>query len=174
MRTPWTASLEMRTFWEASAAAVQCRSCFSVPSPPARATRSASDGLRSTTIIRWPSATRGRGPPASPTQLAAVCGAFVRAPPEATTSAAAATSATRASGPRLRMRIERKILGVLEGLDEAGGGRDHRRVVGAELERREDRAGDRSTELRVGRDPADDGDPLGAGRLRRLESAPDE
>jgi len=111
----------MRTFCEASAAAVQLRYCFSVASPPARATRSASEGLLSTTIIRWPSATRGLGPPASPIQLADDGGAFVRAPPEVATSAAAATSASRASAGRLRVRIERKILGVALGLDEPCG-----------------------------------------------------
>src|SRR5919198_2649255 len=174
MRTPWTASLEMRTFCDASAAAVQRRSCFSVASPPARATRSASDGPRSTTIIRWPSATRGLGAPASPIQLAEDCGAFVRAPPEVATSTAAATSASRPSAGRLRVRIERKILGVALGLDEARGRGDHRRVVGAERERRERGAGQRGTELRVGRDAADDGDLLRAGRLGGLERAADE
>src|SRR5919198_974117 len=168
MRTPWTPSREMRTFCEASAAAVQLRSCFSVANPPARATRSESDGLRSTTIIRWPSATRGRGPPASPTQLAADCGAFVRAPPDA------ATSASRASAGRLCVRIERKILRVAETLCEACGRGDHGGVVGAELERSERGARDGGAELRVRRDPADDGDPLGAGRLRGLERPPDE
>src|SRR5919198_200213 len=174
MRTPWTPRREMRTFCAASAAAVQCRSCFSVASPPARATRSASDGLRRTTIIRWPSATRGRGPPASPTQLAADCGAFVRAPPEAATSAATATRAARASAGRLRVRIERKILRVAETLCEACGRGDHGGVVGAELERSERGARDGGAELRVRRDPADDGDPLGAGRLGGLERPPDE
>src|ERR687887_156502 len=168
MRTPWTPSREMRTFCEASAAAVQRRSCFSVASPPTRATRSESDGLRSTTIIRWPSATRGRGPPASPTQLAADCGAFVRAPPDA------ATRASRASAGRLCVRIERKILRVAETLCEACGRGDHGGVVGAELERSERGARDGGAELRVRRDPADDGDPLGAGRLRGLERPPDE
>src|SRR5919198_290661 len=153
MRTPWTASLEMRTFCDASAAAVQRRSCFSVASPPARATRSASDGPRSTTIIRWPSATRGLGAAASP---------------------AAATSASRPRAGRLRVRIERKILGVALGLDEARGRGDHRRVVGAEREWRERGAGQRGTELRVGRDAADDGDLLRAGRLGGLERAADE
>src|SRR5919206_253199 len=174
MRTPWTASREMRTFWEASAAAVQRRSCFSVASPPARATRSASEGLRSTTIIRWPGATRGLGAPASPIQLAEDVGAFVRAPPEVATSAAAATSATTANAGRLRVRIESKILGVREGLDEARGRGDHGRVVGAERERGERGAGQRAAELRVGRDASDDGDPLGAGRLGGLERPADE
>ena len=126
---------EMRTFCEASAAAVQLRSCFSVAKPPARATRSASEGLRSTTIIRCPSATRGRDPPASPIQLAEDCGPFVRAPPDVATSTAAATSATSASAGRLRVRIERKILGVALGLDEACRRGDHGRVVGAERQR---------------------------------------
>src|SRR2546423_145323 len=174
MRTPWTASLEMRTFWEASAAAVQLRSCFSVAKPPARATRSPSEGLRRTTIIRCPSATRGRGAPARPIQLAEDCGAFVRAPPEVATSAAAATSASSASGARLRVRIERKILGVREGLREACGRGDHRRVVGAERQRRERGAGQRGAELRVRRDAADDRDPLRAGRLGGLERPADE
>src|ERR687888_2043680 len=174
MRTPWTPSREMRTFCEASAAAVQLRSCFSVASPPARATRSESDGLRSTTIIRWPSATRGRGPPASPTQLAADCGTFARAPPDTATSAAAATRAARASAGRLRVRIERKILRVLEGLDEAGGRGDHRCVVGAEWERSERRAGDRRPQLGVRGDAADDGDLVGACRGRRLQRPADE
>src|ERR671930_1157786 len=143
MRTPWTPSREMRTFCEASAAAVQRRSCFSVASPPARATRSASDGLRRTTIIRWPSATRGRGAPASPTQLAADWGAFVPAPPEAAMRTAAAARAGRArSAALLRVRIERKILRVLDGLDETRRGGDHRRVVGAEVERGERRVRD--------------------------------
>src|SRR5919201_6988580 len=158
MRTPWTASREMRTFCEASAAAVQLRSCFSVASPPARATRSESDGLRSTTIMRWPSATRGLGPPASPIQLAADWGAFVRAPPEAATSAAAATRASSASAGKsagkLRVRIERKILRVREALDEARGGGDHGRVVGAERKRRERRAREGGAELGVRRDAA--------------------
>src|SRR5438105_1334124 len=174
MRTPCTPSREMRTFGAAGRAPARRPSCSSVAGPPARGTRSASDGLRSTTIMRWPSATRGRGPPASPTQLAADCGAFVRAPPEAATRAAAATRATRASAGRLRVRIERKILRVWEGLDEAGGRGDHGRVVGAERQRRERGAGDRGTELRVGRDPADDGDPLRAGRLDSLERPPDQ
>src|SRR5919199_2929501 len=174
MRTPWTPSREMRTFCAASAAAVQRRSCFSVARPPARATRSASDGLRSTTIIRWPSATRGRGAPASPTQLAADCGAFVRAPPEAATSAAAATSARSANAGRLRVRIERKILGVREGLRVARGRGDHRRVVGAERERCERGPGDRGAELRVGGDPADDGDLVDTRRLGGLERPYDE
>src|SRR5207244_7500384 len=124
MRTPWTASREMRTFCEASAAAVQLRSCFSVASPPARATRSASDGLRSTTIMRWPSATRGLGPPASPIQLAEDCGAFVRAPPEAATRTAAATTDGYARGIALRKGLERKILRRGDGHDEGGGGVD--------------------------------------------------
>src|SRR5438552_6203824 len=174
MRTPCTPSREMSTFCAASAAAVQRRSCFSVASPPARATRSASDGLRSTTIMRWPSATRGLGPPASPTQLAPDCGAFVPAPPEAATRTAAATRAGNASGIALRMGIERKILRVGEGLDEAGGRGDHGRVVGAERQGGERRARDRGAKLRVRRDPADDGDPLCAGRLRGLERPPDE
>src|SRR5919198_3271240 len=169
MRTPWTPRREMRTFCAAGPAAFQRRSCFSVASPPARATRSASDGLRSTTIIRWPSATRGLGAPASPIQLAEEDGAFVRAPPEVATRAAAATRATSANAGRLRVRIERKILGVREGLREACSGGDHGRIVGAEREREERGPRQRGAELRVRRDAADDGDPLGAGRLRGLE-----
>src|SRR5919201_6432470 len=177
MRTPWTASLEMRTFCEASAAAVQLRSCFSVARPPARATRSASDGLRSTTIIRCPSAMRGRGAPARPIQFAEEVGAFVRAPPEVATSAAAATSARSArsaSAGRLRVRIERKILRVLERLDEPRRRGDHGRVVRAERKRRERGAGQRGTQLRVRRDAADNGDPLRASRLGGLERPADE
>src|SRR5919197_1333013 len=175
MRTPWTASLEMRTFWEASAAAVQRRSCFSVASPPARATRSASEGLRRTTIMRWPSATRGLGAPASPTQLAPERGAFVPAPPEAAISTAAVARAGRPSrAKRLRTRIERKILRVREVLGEARSGGDHRRVVGAKVEGREGGFRERRPQLGVRRHAADDGDPLGARRLRRLERPPDE
>src|SRR5205807_567158 len=168
---------EMRTFWAASAVAVQRRSCFSVARPPARATRSASEGLLSTTIIRWPSATRGLGPPASPSQLAPELGALAPAPPpEAAKSTAAAARAGRARSEArtLCMRIELKILRIRQRLDEPCRRRDHRRVVGAEVERGERSAGQRRPELRVGRDAADDGDPLGLRRLGGLERPLDE
>src|ERR671934_2644632 len=176
MRTPWTASLEMRTFCEARAAAVQLRSCFSVARPPARATRSASDGLRRTTIIRWPSATCGRGAPARPAQLAPLRAAAAPAPPPeiASTSPAASAGSATSEAPTLRVRIEPKILRVREGLGEARRRGDHRGVVGAKRERREGRARERGPKLGVRRDAADDGDPLGPERLRRLECPLDE
>src|ERR671934_2114177 len=143
MRTPGKRSREMRTFCDASAAAVQRRSCFSVASPPARATRSASDGARRTTIIRWPSATFGLGAPASPTQLAVDWGALVPAPPDAAirTAAAARAGRPRTNACALRVRIKRKIVGVLEGFRIACGGGDHGGVVGAEVQGRERRVG---------------------------------
>src|SRR5207237_9182692 len=72
-------------------------------------------------------------------------------------------------GTWLRVRIELKILGIRERLDEARRGGDHRGVVGAERKRREGGSGKRRAELRVGGDAADDGDLFRPDRLRRRE-----
>src|SRR5262245_58652432 len=90
-----------------------------------------------------------------------------------TTARAASTSALNGSRGR-RVGIEPKIPGIRKGLDEARGGRDHRRVVGAQRERREDRAGERGPELGVPGDAADDGDGFGARLLRGLLRALDQ
>src|SRR5690242_19192318 len=169
----------MRRFWPASTASVQRRSCSPVARPPAAATRAASEARRSTTIIRWPTTTRGRSPPASPTQLASARGDVCPTPlPPATTSPTIAVSATRTARPALRVRIERKILRIRDRLDVPRGRRDHRGVVGAEGERSKRRAGERGAQLRVRGDAADDRDPsrpdgLGGGQ-RPLHERADE
>jgi hypothetical protein len=67
-RTPSTASREISSFCDVNAAAVHRRSCSVVARPPTSASRSASAGAFSSTIIRWPTETRGRCSPASPCQ----------------------------------------------------------------------------------------------------------
>src|SRR5262245_34349885 len=84
---------------------------------------------------------------------------------------------TLASATRLgerRVRIERKVARVRKRLDEPRARCDHRRVVGAELQRDESRVGERRAELGIRRDSADDRDAWQVGRLRRLAEAADE
>ena len=65
-----------------------------------------------------------------------------------------------------RVRVEAEVARIRNGSSEAGRRGDHRRVVGAERERRERGAGERLAELRVRGDAADDGDPLRARSAR--------
>ena len=67
-----------------------------------------------------------------------------------------------------RIRIHDSGLGRRQGVGKARRRRDHRRVVGAQRERHERRVGQRSPELGVRRDAADDRDALDPGVLRRL------
>ena len=96
-------------------------------------------------------------------------------PPAGTTTIAAAITPASAAMPMpLRHRIGVEAEGIGRRLDEPRGGRDHRRVVRAELERRGDGTGQRRPELGVGRDAADDRDPLGAEPFGRLQRPADE
>src|SRR5207244_8659772 len=88
----------------------------------------------------------GRCAPASPSQLASPSAgapppprppAAIRTPVLATARAASTSALSGSRGGRVG--IEPKIAGIGDGLPEACGGRDHRRVVGTELERRERR-----------------------------------
>src|SRR5207244_6064050 len=101
-------------------------------------------GAFSSTIMRCPTATRGRCAPASPFQLAGLNGAGGLDPrPPAAIRTSAAAVARAASGSawngsrRGRVRIEPKITGIGDGAFEAGSRGDHRGVVRAEGERRE-------------------------------------
>src|SRR5580765_4060322 len=76
----------------------------------------------------------------------------------ATTARAASTSAFLGSRGG-RVRIEPKIAGILDGIREARGRGDHRRVVRAERQRREGRRrGKRSAQLRIRSYATDHGD----------------
>ena len=145
------------------------------------ATRCASDGVFRTTITRAPSATRGREP-TSPRQVAAAgaeTGACPALLPPAASSAAVAIAVrsariTARRGSARGVRIEAKITRVRDRCREARSRGDHRRVVGAERERRERSLRQRGAKLGVRGDTADDGDPRLAGLLDGLADAPDE
>ena len=143
----------------ACAAAVHARICSSVARPPARADavgerRRAEDDDPAAPELRQraaaeqplPALRRPTGASAAPAR---------RRPPRARAQPRA-SAATRALDRRVR--IERKVAGQLERTGEPGRGGDHRRVVGAERERREPRVGQRRAQLRVRRDAADDRD----------------
>src|SRR5688500_13934483 len=169
-------------FCPASDAAVQPRISDSLAWPPASATRSASDGCRRTTIIRWPIATALRSPSTKPRHADAPdpAGSPPGAPcPPAVSSRPAATARQPASQSRSgarRIRIQVKVPRIRKAPAVPPGGGDHRRVVGAERERREPRLRQRRPQLRVRRDPADDRDrlvPLAlGGRLEALDERP--
>src|SRR5438876_1094725 len=172
----------MRSLCAERAAPVQARSRRVSTMPPAAATRCASDGVRSTTITRWPSATRGSDP-TRPRQANAagartgVCPALLPPVVSTTAVAATATSASRTAcrGSARGVGIEPKITGVRDSLGEPGRRGDHRRVVGAQLERRERGvAPERGSQLRVRRHTADDRDSAPAVLPRRLADATDE
>ncbi len=78
------------------------------------------------------------------------------APPAMATGREAYASSARESGYGERGRVP-------------GGGGDHRRVVGAERERRGDCVRERGAQLGVGGDAADDRDPVAAGGLEPLD-----
>ena len=92
----------------------------------------------------------------------------------AATPATAASTHARASSGRRRVGIERKILRKGDGRCIPGRRGDHRRVVGAERERRERRIRKGRAKLRVRGDAADDRDPGEPCSLRRLGRALDE
>ena len=88
-------------------------------------------------------------------------------------SAAATTPRTTAAAARLRhggIGIEVEVVGRLQRLHPAGGGGDHRGVVGAQLERGRDGVGQRVPQLGVRGDAADDRD-LSRGRSSRTPAA---
>src|SRR5207247_888317 len=116
-----------------------------------------------------------RGLPTSPRHAEAArssCSCPTLPAPAATEmSVAAATKAASrpscgASRRRRRIRIQCKITSERDYLDVPPRGGDHRRVVGAELERRERGAGKRGAQLGVRRHASDDGDPAGPDLLR--------
>src|SRR6187402_3936349 len=72
------------------------------------------------------------------------------------------------------VRIECKVSRVRKRLDEPRARRDHRRVVGAELERDEQRVRECRAELGVRSNSADDRDARQAARLCRLAETADE
>src|SRR5206468_278353 len=156
----------------ASVAFVHARSRRVLTIPPARATRCASDGVLSTTITRWPSATRGREP-TSPRQPAALVGGSAPCPApwplvaSSTAVAATATSARRSAcrGSARGVRIQAKITGVGDGLPKTGRRGEHRGVGGGEGPRRQCGVGERLAELGVRGDAADDSDSPAVRRL---------
>src|SRR5207249_4102626 len=121
IRTPWRPRREMSRFCEARMPSVQARSRLPVARPPAAATRAPSEGRRRTTSTRCPTTTRGRSPPARPTQLAIERGAvWPTLRPPAVASAIAATSAQRATMPALRPRLELVGREVPDRVEERG------------------------------------------------------
>src|SRR5689334_19590907 len=170
---PRVLSSESSWRWAASAIRVHVRSFRSLATPPFSATRSAIEGERSTTSTRCPTSTAGWPPPTSPRQddaseLSERC--FWSLTPKPTTSPVTASARiARATSESRRIGIQRKITGRLDRLGVARGGGDHRRVVGAQRERRGRRVRQGSAKLRVCGHPADDGDPVGPGLLGRLE-----
>src|SRR3954465_10151040 len=92
----------------------------------------------------------------------------------ATTAKAASTSAFLGSRGG-RVRIEPKIARILDGIREARGRSDHRRVVRAEWQWREGRGrGKRSAQLRVRSHATDHGDLRRTELRRSLLGPPDE
>src|SRR5712692_2441126 len=178
---PENARRVTRSFCAVRTELVQARSRSVPTTPPAAATRWASDGVLRTTITRRLGATRGREP-TSPCQadalIAGAGGWPALLPPVASRTAVAETttspSRTACRGSARGVRIEAKISGVRDGVREAPRGGDHRRVVGAERGRCERGPGQRLAQLGVGRDPADDGDPRRAGQLGGLAHAAHE
>src|SRR5438270_2996316 len=163
--TPCSASREARSRCADCTTFVHACSCSISTAPPAAATRSPRDGVFSTTMTRWPSDTRGREPTRPRHDCAegvASDGACALLPPpvrSAAVAAAARTAKTAAYRVSARgVRIETEVSRIRERPREAPGRCDHRRVVGAELERRQRRVGERGTQLRVRRDAADDRD----------------
>src|SRR5712691_12573615 len=145
------ASVVSTCCWAAYACDVHERSCASVANR-ALARRWAAEGVRSSTIILWPPDTAPRGSPTSPRQLTAGRrDEWTRPPAEtASTSATASTAIPDRIVSRDLMcgtRIQGKVVGVRDGVGIAPRGGDHRRVVGAERERRECGAGQRGAEL---------------------------
>src|SRR5689334_11647292 len=175
---PRVLSSESSWRWAASAIRVHVRSFRSLATPPFSATRSAIEGERSTTSTRWPTETAGWPPPTSPrhddaSELSERC--FWSLTPKPTTRPVTASARTaRATSESRRIGIQRKITGRLDRLDVPRGRGDHRRVVGAERERRRGRLGQRRAELGVRGNAAYDGDPLGSGLLGGLQRPPHE
>src|SRR5690348_8880514 len=178
---PWSARRETSSRWADATTFVHASSCSMSTAPPAAATRSPSDGVLSTTMTRRPSDTRGR----EPTRPCHDCaeedandGACAPLPPAASSAAVAAaarTARTAAYPASARgVRIEAEVRRIGERSRETPGRRDHRRVVGAELERRQRGVGKRGTQLRVRRDAADDRDARRPELRRSLAHAPDE
>src|SRR5690349_23469235 len=119
--------------WAASAAAVHRRSSESLANPPARETRSARENAPSTTSTRCPIATGARVLPTRPLQPAAsLRGGLAAPPPPAgairTAVVASAATATVVAVSRHRIGVQSQRIGR-RGY-EAGGGSDHRRIVG--------------------------------------------
>src|SRR5581483_4968884 len=179
--TPCSARREARSRCADCTTFVHACSCSMSTAPPAAATRSPSDGVFSTTMTRWPSDTRGREP-TRPRQDcaddAASDGAAAFSPPAARSAAVAAaarTAKTAAYRVSARgVRIETEVARIRERRREAPGRRDHRRVVGAELERNQCRIGERRPQLRVRRDAADDRDARRSELCRSVAHASDE
>src|SRR3954447_21423408 len=167
---PSAASFSSTCFWAAIALAHQARSCASV-AYRTLASFWPTDGVDSTTIIRDPVGTAARGSPTRPRQLPADEAATVPPPPgEAaiTPNATAIPTSARTATLRGRTRIERKVVGVRDGIRVSRGRGDHRRVVGAERQRCERSVRERRAQRGVRCDAADDGDPIGAGRVDAL------
>src|SRR5205823_5145262 len=93
----------------------------------------------------------------------------------AAVAAAARTASTAAYRVSARgVRIETEVTGIRERRREAPSRRDHRRVVGAELERSQRGVGKSGAQLRVRRHAADDRDARRTEVRRSLAHAPDE
>ena len=144
--TPFAAIFARNCSWPASTADVQRRSCTSVADPPARRTRSASEGAASSTITRCPSETAVRGVPTRPRHAeGARRGVDVPTlgePSGTVTAAIVPPTTTTATAAAARLRdscigIEREVVAGLERLDPARSRGDHRGVVSGQRERRE-------------------------------------
>src|SRR5262249_17401956 len=178
---PWMVSSVSSRFCAAIASRVQLCSWRWVANPPWAATCCASDGAFRTTSIRWPTSTLGRAPPTRPRHDEAcearerTFGALIPNPAKSKVAAMTIAAGIRSlNSDSLGVRIEGKITGVRDCVRVPGCGGDHRRVVGAQRERRGDRVRQGGAKLRVGRDAADACEALGAGLLGRLERPPGE
>src|SRR6476661_1698712 len=158
---PWRLRVVSTCCCAAAACEVHDRSCASVAKRTYRS-RSATEGVWSTTIDRWPVNTCARSPPTRPLHASGeILFAGSRPPADMLTTSAVATAPARTTRDgRLRRgtRIERKVVGVRDGIGVARGGGDHRGVVGAELKRRKRGFRESRAQLGVRRDAADDGD----------------
>src|SRR3990172_5795183 len=152
------------------AAAVHRRISVSVARPPSARTREASEAARRTTTSRGAVETPGRTPrtPCQPASSPEASGGLeAGAPAPARSSPPAAAQTTAAVALRKRgIGVQTKVLRRGEPHPVAGGGPDHRRVVRAQVERRE--AGFRQglPQSRVRGHAAHDRDPLEARLLR--------
>src|SRR4029453_6759881 len=161
-------------FCALSAARVQLRMSSSVATPPAAATFAASEVACSTTMKRWAVDTAVRTPrtpsqPASSTGVTTGEAECAPAPPRRSTPRTAPATTTRSAVLRdRRINIEAKVGGARDGLDEAGSRRDHRGIVGAELEPREASVRKGLAQRRVRRHSPDNGDPVEPGHLDAL------